>query len=48
MEQYDNLLTAVVADDEPELLNAVCQLIDWESIGFRLVGKASNRSEERR
>ena len=42
MEQYDNLLTAVVADDEPELLNAVCQLIDWESIGFRLVGKASN------
>ena len=37
-----NLLSVVVADDEQELLGAVCQLIDWEGIGFRLVGRASN------
>ena len=37
-----NLLSVVVADDEQELLGAVCQLIDWEGIGFKLVGKASN------
>ena len=32
----------MVADDEQELLGAVCQLIDWAGIGFRLVGRASN------
>ena len=37
-----NLLSVVVADDEQELLGAVCQLIDWEGIGFQLVGRASN------
>ena len=31
-------LTVLVADDEPELLQAVCQLIDWQALGFRLVG----------
>ena len=35
-------LTVLVADDEPELLGAVCQLINWQSLGFRLVGRASN------
>lgn len=40
--QTENILTVVVADDEPELLNAVCQLIDWNALGFRLVGKAGN------
>lgn len=35
-------LSVVVADDEPELLNAVCQLIDWEALGFHLVGRAGN------
>ena len=38
----EQLLTILVADDEPELLDAVCRLIDWESIGFRLVGRAGN------
>ncbi len=38
----EQLLTILVADDEPELLDAVCRLIDWESIGFRLVGRARN------
>lgn len=37
-----NLLSVVVADDEQELLGAVCQLIDWEGIGYKLVGRASN------
>ena len=37
-----NFLSVVVADDEQELLGAVCQLIDWEGIGFHLVGRASN------
>ena len=41
MDKQD-LLSVVVADDEQELLGAVCQLIDWEGIGFRLVGRASN------
>lgn len=35
-------LSVIVADDEPELLNAVCQLIDWETLGFHLVGRAGN------
>ena len=38
MEKHQ-VLTVLVADDEPELLGAVCQLIDWESLGFRLVGR---------
>ena len=33
----DQIFTIVVADDEEELLDDVCTLIDWESIGFRLV-----------
>ena len=37
-----NILSVVVADDEQELLGAVCQLIDWAGIGFKLVGRASN------
>lgn len=41
MEKHQ-VLTVLVADDEPELLGAVCQLIDWESLGFRLVGRAGN------
>lgn len=41
MDKQD-LLSVVVADDEQELLGAVCQLIDWEGIGFKLVGRASN------
>ena len=36
------LFTVVVADDEDELREAVCSLVPWESIGFRLVGSAGN------
>ncbi len=39
---HDELYTVVVADDEPELREAVCQMIRWEDIGLRLVGSAGN------
>ena len=36
------LYTVVVADDEDELREAVCAMIPWEELGFRLAGSASN------
>lgn len=36
------LYTVVVADDEDELREAMCTMIPWEELGFRLVGSASN------
>ena len=38
----EELFSIVVADDEEGLLDAMCSLIDWESIGFQLVGRAGN------
>ena len=38
----DQLFTIVVADDEAELCDAVCSMIHWEELGFRLVGSAGN------
>ena len=38
----EEFYTVVVADDEPGLLEAVCSMIRWEEIGFRLVGSAGN------
>lgn len=40
--KYKEYFTVVVADDETELREAVCQLIPWEELGFRLVGSAGN------
>ena len=37
-----DLFTVIVADDEEELREAVCRLIPWERIGFRLLGSAGN------
>lgn len=34
--------TVVVADDEDELREAVCTMIPWKELGFRLVGSAGN------
>jgi len=34
--------TVVVADDEDELREAVCTMIPWQELGFRLVGSAGN------
>ncbi|MBQ9663149.1 MAG: response regulator [Oscillospiraceae bacterium] len=38
----EEIYTVVVADDEQELREAVCNMIHWEEIGFRLVGSAGN------
>ena len=38
----DQLFTIIVADDEVELRDAVCGMIRWEELGFRLVGSADN------
>ncbi|MBQ9030077.1 MAG: response regulator [Parasporobacterium sp.] len=35
----------IVADDEAELRESMCRMINWEEIGFRLVGKAENGLE---
>ena len=40
--KYKKYFTVVVADDEAELREAVCQLIPWEELGFKLVGSAGN------
>ena len=39
------MYTIVVADDEEELRRAIIRKIDWESIGFRVVGEAENGIE---
>ena len=36
------IFSIVVADDEQELLEAVCSMVDWEAAGFRLAGSAGN------
>ena len=39
---FKTLHTVVVADDEDELREAMCTMIPWEELGYRLVGSASN------
>lgn len=39
---FKTLYTVVVADDEDELREAMCTMIPWEELGYRLVGSASN------
>lgn len=39
------MYTIVVADDEAELRQAIIRKIDWEEIGFRVVGEAENGIE---
>lgn len=36
------LYTVVVADDEDELREAMCTMIPWQELGFRLAGSAGN------
>ena len=40
--QEKMVYTVVVADDEDELREALCRMVPWEELGFRLVGDASN------
>ena len=39
------MIRVVVADDEYKVCQLICQLIDWEGMGMRLVGTASNGLE---
>lgn len=39
------MYTIVVADDEEELRKAIIRKIEWEKIGFQLVGEAENGAE---
>lgn len=39
------MYTIVVADDEEELRKAILRKIDWEAIGFQVVGEAENGVE---
>lgn len=44
-EGRQSMYTVVVADDEEELRRAIIKRIDWEGIGFRVVGEAENGIE---
>ena len=39
------MIRVIVADDEYKVCQLICQLIDWEALGMRLVGTASNGLE---
>lgn len=39
------MYTIVIADDEMELRRALIRRIDWESIGFQVIGEAENGAE---
>ena len=43
--QVNCMYTVVVADDEIELLDAIVEKVEWEKIGFKIVGKAANGIE---
>lgn len=45
METNTQKYTIVVADDEEELRRALIRRIDWENIGFQVVGEAENGVE---
>lgn len=39
------MYTIIVADDEEELRHALIEKVDWESVGFKVVGEAENGVE---
>ena len=39
------MYTVVVADDEEDLRKTIIRRVDWESIGFTVVGEAENGVE---
>ena len=39
------MIRVIVADDEYKVCQLICQLIDWEGLGMRLIGTASNGLE---
>ncbi len=44
-ESDGRIYTIVIADDEEELRKAIIRKIEWEKIGFRIVGEAENGIE---
>ncbi|MDR2655499.1 MAG: response regulator [Oscillospiraceae bacterium] len=40
-----NLYKIILVDDEEEARNAIAKKLDWESLGFELVGEAANGEE---
>ena len=43
--EADILETVLIADDELNIREGIKLIIDWESLGFRIVGDASNGEE---
>ena len=39
------MYTVIVADDEEEIRRALVKKMDWNRLGFELVGEASNGAE---
>ena len=44
-ESDGRIYTIVIADNEEELRKAIIRKIEWEKIGFRIVGEAENGIE---
>lgn len=47
MDNFENshMYTIIVADDEEELRRALIEKVNWESVGFKVVGEAENGVE---
>ena len=45
MKRDETMYSIIFADDEEQLRQAIVKKIDWESIGFKLVGEAGNGAE---
>ncbi len=45
LERKKNMYTLIIADDEYELRQALIRTVDWESIGFQVIGEAENGVE---
>ncbi|MBW7455248.1 response regulator, partial [Paenibacillus sepulcri] len=39
------MLNVLLADDEPYIIRGLAKLIDWESLGFTIIGEAYNGKE---
>ncbi len=43
--EYFHTYTIIVADDEEELRHALIEKVNWESVGFKVIGEAENGVE---
>ena len=44
-DKTNNLITVLVVDDEEDIRKGIAYMIDWNSMGFSIIGEASNGSE---